>query len=233
MDGRYGYTDAQYANSAYRAKGWYNRAEMVAGGTIRVMRGKVVNEGDEILFAYHGDYWRRWGPERKRCGRKRRAPVRPAVDGDDEGGPHDGAEGGAGRGLGEGDHGSGPHDGASNSGAGVGEVDRGQGRSVRQAIDFWERMGEGGMRGGEDGQEETRLVVEGEGIRVGAPARGRGRGRAGRPRTRVVMDTSRGRRRAETAYMWSPTNRDAYERSHSEVPQRFERGEGGSYNEGA
>ena len=100
VDGRYGYTDAQYANSAYRAKGWYNRAEMVAGGTIRVMRGKVINEGDEILFAYHGDYWRRWGPERKKSGRKRRAAVQPAVGDDDERGPIDGANGDEGGGLG-------------------------------------------------------------------------------------------------------------------------------------
>ena len=182
------------------------------------------------MFAYHDGYWRRWGPARKRSGRKRRAAEQPAVDDDADCGPHDGAHGGESGGIGEGEDRSGPHEGAGASGEG-GAV-AGQGGSVREMIDFWERVGTdaGGNRGAD--QAEPQFVMDGEGMRVGVPARGRGRGRAGRPRTRTVMETGRGRRRADTAYVWSPMNRDAYERTQSVVPQRFERGEGGSYNEG-
>ena len=28
---------------------------------MRVMKNKVIKEGDEILFAYHSNYWSRWG----------------------------------------------------------------------------------------------------------------------------------------------------------------------------
>ena len=68
IDGqRDGYTGAQYANSAYRVPPkWSNKAELKAGGTIRVMRNKTIYPGDEILFAYHTDYWKRWGMTRKR-----------------------------------------------------------------------------------------------------------------------------------------------------------------------
>ena len=71
IDGqRDGYTGAQYANSAYRVPPkWMNKAELKAGGTIRVMHNKIIHEGEEILFAYHTDYWKRWGMTRKR-GRK-------------------------------------------------------------------------------------------------------------------------------------------------------------------
>ena len=72
-----GYTGAQYANAAYRVDNkWHNNAEMKDGGTIRVMKGKVINEGDEILFAYHTNYWSRWGTaQHKRRGRPRRRPL--------------------------------------------------------------------------------------------------------------------------------------------------------------
>ena len=40
---------------------------MVDGGTKRVMKGKVINAGEEILMAYHAEYWNRWAPpSRKR-----------------------------------------------------------------------------------------------------------------------------------------------------------------------
>ena len=52
-------------------KGWNNnKAEMLDGGssTIRVMNGRVMNEGEEILMAYHAEYWHRWMPRaRKRA----------------------------------------------------------------------------------------------------------------------------------------------------------------------
>ena len=64
VDGAEGYTGAQYINSAYRvpARVGVNKAEMKDGGTIRVMKGKVIHAGEEVLMAYHGDYWRRWRP---------------------------------------------------------------------------------------------------------------------------------------------------------------------------
>ena len=67
-----GYTGAPYCNSAYRAKGYTNNAEMLQTGTIRVMKSNTIQEGDEILFAYHECYWRRWGEGPKQRGRKRR-----------------------------------------------------------------------------------------------------------------------------------------------------------------
>ena len=60
---------------------------------------------------------------------------------------------------GDGGDGNGPHDGADASG--VGEVDRGQGRSVREIIDFWERVGDGGGGGSDADQVGTRLVMDG------------------------------------------------------------------------
>ena len=55
-------------------KGYQNKAENLSTGTIRVMAGKVINEGEEVLFAYHECYWRRWDAERpqRRRGRKRK-----------------------------------------------------------------------------------------------------------------------------------------------------------------
>ena len=56
------FTGAQYANSAYRVPSkWMNKAEMKAGGTIRVKKNCKIKKGEEILFAYHHSYWRRWG----------------------------------------------------------------------------------------------------------------------------------------------------------------------------
>ena len=66
------YTCVQYCNSAYRTQGYANKAEMLNTGTVRVMKSKTINENEEILFAYHECYWRRWGPEPKQRGRKRR-----------------------------------------------------------------------------------------------------------------------------------------------------------------
>ena len=79
VDGTHGYTFAQYINSAYRVKGWTNKAEMAnqdnagCGGTIRVMENKVIQKGEEILMAYHDSYWSRWAPENRQRGRKRKA----------------------------------------------------------------------------------------------------------------------------------------------------------------
>ena len=78
INGVNGYTCAQYINSAYRAKGWTNKAEMAnqdnagGGGTIRVMENKVIQKGEEILMAYHDSYWSRWAPDNRRRGRKRK-----------------------------------------------------------------------------------------------------------------------------------------------------------------
>ena len=62
IDGLHGYTCAQYINSAYRVKGCSNNAEMLDGGTVRVMKGKVIHAGEEILMAYNAGYWSRWAP---------------------------------------------------------------------------------------------------------------------------------------------------------------------------
>ena len=78
INGVDGYTFAQYINSAYRVKGWANKAEMAncdnagGGGTIRVMENRVIQPGEEILMAYHDSYWSRWGAEDRRRGRKRK-----------------------------------------------------------------------------------------------------------------------------------------------------------------
>ena len=42
-----------------------NKAEMKAGGTLRVKNNKVIKKGEEILFAYHSSYWSRWGAPRR------------------------------------------------------------------------------------------------------------------------------------------------------------------------
>ena len=92
IDGLQGYTWAQYINSAYRAQGWCNKAEMLDGGTIRVMSGRVIHAGEEILMAYHTEYWERWAPRERKRGRSAMAAA-PAVssadaevDGDERGG---------------------------------------------------------------------------------------------------------------------------------------------------
>ena len=154
-----------------------------------------------------------------------------AEGGDGEDGPHGGANGDEGGGRGDDAGGESPHGGADVRGRGGGEVDSRQGGSVREMVDFWERVGGGSGESSSAARVDPGMVMEEGGVRVGVPARGRGRGRAGRPRTRVVTETGRGRRRVDTAYTWNPMNRDAYERTHSVVPQRYERGEGGSYNE--
>ena len=59
VDGYHGYTCAQYINAAYQVPeevrqkglGRYNNAEMRDGGTIAVMKGKIIWEGEEILMA--------------------------------------------------------------------------------------------------------------------------------------------------------------------------------------
>ena len=77
VDGqRDGYTGAQYANSAYRVPPkWTNKAELKAGGTIRVMNNKIIYPGEEILFAYHADYWKRWGMNRQRGRKAKQSPT--------------------------------------------------------------------------------------------------------------------------------------------------------------
>ena len=50
-----------YANAAYRApRGYYDKARLCDGGTIRVKRGCVIHRGEEILFTYGKAYWDRW-----------------------------------------------------------------------------------------------------------------------------------------------------------------------------
>ena len=63
IDGYEGWSGAQYGNTAYRApSGWRNKARMRDGGTIAVRKGCTVLKGEEILFAYHAEYWARWAP---------------------------------------------------------------------------------------------------------------------------------------------------------------------------
>ena len=54
INGVDGFSCAQYINAAFRVDsrdGWCNKAELVEGGTIRVMKGRVINAGEEILMA--------------------------------------------------------------------------------------------------------------------------------------------------------------------------------------
>ena len=71
MDGVKGYTGAQYINSAYRVPStWWNNATFASTGTVTATQ--VIPEGREILMAYHGAYWKRWGvaaPKEKKKGR--------------------------------------------------------------------------------------------------------------------------------------------------------------------
>ena len=53
-----------------------NKAELKAGGTIRVKHNKTIKAGEEILFAYHYNYWRRWGAPKR--GRPTSATSTPA-----------------------------------------------------------------------------------------------------------------------------------------------------------
>ena len=97
IDGERGFTMAQYINSAYKVRGWVNKAEMKGpnnaggGGTIRVMKGKVIQEGDEVLMAYHDSYWSRWDDERrerrKRCKRGQHERGEHAAGGGGRGDP--------------------------------------------------------------------------------------------------------------------------------------------------
>ena len=53
IDGYNGCTCAQYINAAYKApKGFYDKARLCEGGTIRVRKGCVIYEGEEILFMF-------------------------------------------------------------------------------------------------------------------------------------------------------------------------------------
>ena len=79
IDGYDGYTCAQYINAAYRApKGFYDKARLCEGGTIRVKKGCVIYEGEEILFMYGKAYWDRWGDDNEMKSPQRRRAARGA-----------------------------------------------------------------------------------------------------------------------------------------------------------
>ena len=128
IDGYSGYTCAQYINAAYRApKGFYDKARLCEGGTIRVRKGCVIYEGEEVLFNYGKAYWDRWGgdnelksPQERQATRgtggdeeQRRGGKRPAGGDDDTAGAkrraqraggsaaHAGGEGAGEKGCGE------------------------------------------------------------------------------------------------------------------------------------
>ena len=101
IDGVRGYTGAQYINSAYRVPGWCNKAEMLDGGTIRVMSGRVINAGEEVLMAYHAAYWERWAPRTRKRGRGQAAAEPAASSEAAEGGGHGGGEDAGSPGVGE------------------------------------------------------------------------------------------------------------------------------------
>ena len=84
IDGYNGFTCAQYINAAYRApKGFYDKARLCEGGTIRVRKGCVIYEGEEILFMYGKAYWDRWGGDNELKSPQERRETRGA-GGDDE-----------------------------------------------------------------------------------------------------------------------------------------------------
>ena len=43
------------------------------------MKGRTINPGEEILFAYHSEYWRRWNPQQRKRGRPRKHPTSTTV----------------------------------------------------------------------------------------------------------------------------------------------------------
>ena len=60
VDGLHGYTGAQYINAAYHVPSqWWNNAVFANTGTVSATQ--AIPEGREILMAYHGAYWQRWG----------------------------------------------------------------------------------------------------------------------------------------------------------------------------
>ena len=61
---------------------------MLDGGTIRVMSGRVINAGEEILMAYHTEYWERWAPRARKQGHSNVAAALATSSAEAEGGGH-------------------------------------------------------------------------------------------------------------------------------------------------
>ena len=127
IDGYNGYTHAQYMNAAYKApKGYYDKARLCEGGTIRVKKGCVIHEGEEVLFMYGKAYWDRWGndDELKSTQAKRRG------EGETQGAEMEAGEGDC---VGEHEAGSSTTHGAEGEGDGeAGMADEGSERVVRR-----------------------------------------------------------------------------------------------------
>ena len=211
IDGqRDGYTGAQYANSAYRVPSrWTNKAELKAGGTIRVMHNKIIYPGEEILFAYHTEYWKRWGMTRKRGrkskthhaaqeqGTRKQARIDTALEAETM-----------------------PHTPTAQPAANV------HTNAAMPHVQTEERTDVIG----------TRILTSH--VQTGGRARGRGRGR-GRGRTKNTSEEhTKVRKRTVKQYKWSTVGRDAFNAAQNNKPDRtkdssnshctrFERGEGG------
>ena len=203
VDGADGYTGAQYINAAYHipAAVGVNKAEMKAGGTIRVMKRKTIYEGEEILMAYHDGYWSRWRPSNVR---PRGRPQRQRQGGGDvETTSNTAAEGDGGG------HDGGHAHGDSERNGGVSGT-----QSVMQGAEV-ERHEQGGVRIGV--MSGVLRQPEGDGPR-------RGRPRQGGERDSDVLG-----KRHVSSTKWSTLGRDAYRQvqRRGDQGERFERGEGG------
>ena len=183
---------------------------MLDGGTIRVMKGRTINEGEEILMAYYASYWSRWAP---------RASKRRRDDGAADGEPA--AAGGSS---------------AEDGGAEVGELlDNGDAERGVPAAAGGSGEGSPSVRElGADGGGYGRRVRGRESRE--RPITGNKRGRP--PKTVEASSSGSRARRTMRQLLWTDTGREEYVRTvacgnvhcgngEAGTGQRFERGEGG------
>ena len=217
VDGADGHTGAQYINAAYHipAAVGVNKAEMKAGGTIRVVHRKTIKQGEEILMAYHSGYWNRWRPaDILPRGRPKK---RQHNEGEQEPG---GADGGCRAATSSG--------GASSGTAAGGDAAASGGAEGRTTA---------GCAIAASSSEQTAIVEleESGGRRIGeacastARSQGDGRGR-GRPRARdkaAEPGSALGKRNVRST-RWNAVSRNVYQQVQQGCRRnRYERGEGG------
>ena len=220
IDGYAGHTHAQHMNAAYHApKGWHNKARLCDGGTVKVMEGCVIHEGEEILFAYGKGYWDRWGDDAGlKCTQVRQVAteeVQRGQGGEGGGEQGGGAQGGRDRRQGDGagqDDGEGKDQDGGESG----------GADERQERERGEPSGSGDGEGSGE-----RVVQRGDGLRVEAMSeKGRGKQRVQAMVAPGMKNKVRGRGKmpkGSKSVQWTAVAHEAYVQQQ----KRFERGEGG------